>query len=119
MVNVEFKGLTKLEAKLKAETPEMKIAVMEIVKKNGSDMQRKMRKNMHSAYTAGYSQGLTAGSVTEVYSDAGFKVTVGPHMNYDPYLEYGTRFMAPRPAIRPAFLAQSAIFIKDLNKVFK
>lgn len=119
LVNIQIKGLAKLEAKLKANTPEMKTAVMEIVKKNGSQMQGKMRKNMNGAYTAGYSTGATARSVTEVYSNAGFKVTVAPHTKYAPYLEYGTRFMTPRPAIRPAFLAQSAIFTNDLKKVFK
>ena len=117
MASIEFKGLTQLEAKLKAETPEMKMAVMEIVKKNGSQMAGKMRKNMSQAYQ--HPTGLTKGSVAENYSNAGFTVSVGPHTNYAPYLEYGTRFMTPRPTVRPAFLAQSAIFTSDLKKVFK
>lgn len=117
MANIEIKGLTKLEAKLKAETPEMKIAVMNIVKKNGSQMASKMRKNMQSTYE--HPTGRTKGSVTENYSNAGFSVSVGPHTEYSPYLEYGTRFMSPRPTVRPAFLAQSAIFTADLRRVFK
>lgn len=114
---IEFKGLAQLEAKLKAETPEMKTAVMEIVKKNGSQMASKMRNNMQSTYK--HPTGRTKGSVTETYKDAGFTVSVGPHTNYAPYLEYGTRFMSPRPTIRPAFLAQSAIFTNDLRRVFR
>lgn len=116
-MNIEFKRLTQLEAKLKAETPEMKIAVMNIVKKNGSQMANKMRKNMQAAYQ--HPTGRTKGSVAENYANAGFSVSVGPHTEYAPYLEYGTRFMAPRPTVRPAFLAQSAIFTSDMKKVFR
>lgn len=116
-MNIEFKGVTQLEAKLKAETPEMKIAVMNIVKKNGSQMASKMRKNMQATYQ--HPTGRTKGSVAENYANAGFSVSVGPHTEYAPYLEYGTRFMTPRPTVRPAFLAQSAIFTSDLKKVFR
>lgn len=116
-MNIEFKGLAQLEAKLKAETPEMKIAVMNIVKKNGSQMASKMRKNMQATYQ--HPTGRTKGSVAENYANAGFSVSVGPHTEYAPYLEYGTRFMTPRPTVRPAFLAQSAIFTSDLKKVFR
>ena len=97
----------------------MKKAVMEIVKKNGAQMGSKMRRNMANTYTAGYSTGATMRSVTESLSNAGMTVTVAPHTHYVPYLEYGTRFMSPRPTVRPAFIAQSAIFINDLKKVTK
>lgn len=119
MLDIKFNRLTELEAKLKTNTPEMKQAVQEIIKKNGSQMQGKMRQNMNGAYTAGYSNGATAQSVTESYSNAGMKVAVGPHTNYAAYLEYGTRFMSPRPTVRPAFLSQSAIFTSDMKKVMR
>lgn len=125
-MDIKFKGLIQLEAKLKANTPEMKMAVMEIVKKNGAQMGSKMRRNMSAAYTGHYEgkrfvkpTGKTKGSVIDVYSNGGMKVTVAPHTKYASYLEYGTRFMSPRPTVRPAFVAQSAIFTADLKKVFK
>ena len=118
-LDIKFKGLTQLEAKLKANTPEMKTAVMRIVQHNGDEMMDKMKHNMDSTYTAGYSTGKTRRTTTRVLSNDGFKVAVGPVTPYSGYLEYGTRFMSPRPTVRPAFLAQSAIFTADLKKVFK
>lgn len=97
----------------------MKQAVKEIVKKNGSQLASKTRRNMANTYTRGYSTGATMRSVSELYADGGMTVKVGPHTNYFPYLEYGTRFMSARPTLRPAFQTQSQIFINDLKKVMK
>ena len=35
------------------------------------------------------------------------------------YLEKGTRFMAPEPAVEPAFNVQKQIFKNDLEKAVK
>lgn len=124
MLDLKFNGLTELEAKLKTNSPQMRMAVEQIIKKNGSQMASKMRRNMSAQYTGHYEgkrfvkpTGATKRSVTETYSNSGMKVAVGPHTNYAPYLEYGTRFMIPRPTIRPAFINQLAIFNKDMKRL--
>ena len=51
--------------------------------------------------------------------DNGFAAEVAPHMNYAGYVEWGTRYMAAQPYIRPAFMQQSARFKADLAKLMK
>ena len=57
-----------------------------IVKRNGADLSDKTKNNMSRVYTGHYE-----------------------------YLEMGTRFMAKRPALIPAFRTQGQIFIKELK----
>jgi HK97 gp10 family phage protein len=49
----------------------------------------------------------------------GFTAEVAPHMNYAGYVEWGTRYMASQPYIRPAFMQESARFKADLAKLMK
>ncbi len=44
---------------------------------------------------------------------------VAPGMNYAAYVEYGTRYMAAQPYMRPAFMQQSERFKADLAKLMK
>lgn len=90
-----------------------------IVAKHGTLLQRKTISNMNAAYTAGYSIGTTARSVTNDIGDGGLSATIAPHTEYFPYLEYGTRFMSARPTLKPAFAYQSIQFVNDLQKLMK
>lgn len=45
--------------------------------------------------------------------------TIGVHVLYGPYVEWGTRFMAAKPFIKPAFVKQKGQFIKDLERCMK
>lgn len=91
----------------------------QIVQKHGAQLQSKTMSNMAGAYTAGYSTGATARSVTLTLSQAGMTATVAPHTDYSAYLEYGTRFMAAKPTIKPAFIMQELKFVSDLQKLMK
>ena len=51
--------------------------------------------------------------------DNGFTAEVAPHMYYAGYVEWGTRYMAAQPYIRPAFMQESARFKADLAKLMK
>jgi HK97 gp10 family phage protein len=51
--------------------------------------------------------------------DGGMSAHVNPTQHYAPYLEYGTRFMAPRPFLRQNFFFQRYQFIRDLEKLMK
>ena len=51
--------------------------------------------------------------------DDGLQGKVTPMAEYASYLEYGTRFMAKQPFIGPAFNVQKAIFMKDMQRLFK
>ena len=116
-IKIELRGIDDLKkkiAKKKDMTP-----VKAIVSKNGALLQNKTIENMNAAYTAGYSTGATARSVTNEISNGGMTATIGPHTSYVPYLEYGTRFMSARPTLKPAFTYQSVQFVNDLKKWLK
>ena len=49
----------------------------------------------------------------------GMTAEVAPGMNYAAYVEYGTRYMAAQPYMRPAFMQQSERFKSDLAKLMK
>lgn len=104
-------------------------AIKVVVKKNGSALARNVLKNMKNQYTGHMEgkvfvepQGYLEGSITDKYTEGGLTAKVGsynPNVEYFAYLEYGTRFMHPRPTLRPAFVRQSTIFINDLKKIMQ
>lgn len=118
MGEVKLVGMDKLQVKLKTCGANL-VAVKAVVSKNGNQLNEKMKSHMRSAYTKGYSTGDTAGSVNTVITDGGLTASVGPTMDYDMYVEYGTRFMQAEPAVRPAFEEQVPIFKSDMDKLVR
>lgn len=118
MSEVKLVGMDKLQAKLKW-NGENRNAVRAVIQKNGNQLNEKMKTNMRSAYTKGYSTGDTAGSVNTVIAGDGLTAFVGPTTNYAMYVEYGTRFMTAEPAVRPAFEEQVPIFKSDMEKLVR
>lgn len=105
--------------------------VKKIVAKHGASLKKQTQQNMNNLYKGHYEwkkgtgltmvspTGNTRRSVTNTISNNGLTVTVAPQTEYFPYLEYGTRFMAARPTLHPAFAIESMKFANDLNKLFK
>lgn len=96
--------------------------VQDVVKKNASQMQTRTVENMNEAYDHGYSTGKTARSTGKdglVISNNGLTATLKPTTEYFPYLEYGTRFMAAMPTLKPAFDVQAPLFINELKALMK
>ena len=83
-------------------------------------------RNMTEAYT-GHKEGsrfvkptgTTKRSVDITYQQAGMTAIVAPHTEYFAYLEYGTRFMAARPTLKPAWVMQRVKFANDLKKMMR
>lgn len=71
----------------------------------------------HAVFTRGYSTGETRRTIRMKLSD--FEGVVAPTTAYSPYVEYGTRFMAAQPFVRPAHQSQSDKFIKDLKRIVR
>lgn len=114
MGDVKLVGMDKLQAKLKW-NGENRDAVRDVIRKNGNQLNQKMKSHMRGAYTKGYSVGDTAGSVNTVIAGDGLTAFVGPTTKYSMYVEYGTRFMGAEPAVRPAFEEQVPIFKADMD----
>jgi HK97 gp10 family phage protein len=116
-VRVKFSGLNELRVTIKKS---MNLSdVKNVVSKNGAELSEKMQRKTTSAFTKGYSQGNTARSIKPLVVDNGMTVEVEPKMNYDPYVEYGTRFMEAEPFVNPAFEKQAPVFIKDIEDLIK
>lgn len=115
MFSLELKGLDELIGALKdkANLNDVK----NVVKMNGSEMQRKMVRS--ASFTQGYQTGTTKRSIKYVPEDNGFTAKVSPGTEYSPYLIYGTRFMAAQDFFRPNFFSQKIQFINDLKRLMK
>jgi HK97 gp10 family phage protein len=115
MGGIKLTGLDKLQKALK-ENVTMD-DVKNTVKKNGSQMQRKMQAN--ADFKMGYQTGQTKDSIRlEVY-DGGFTAAAGPTTEHSPYLEYGTRFMQAQPFVKPAHNEQKEKFKRDMQKLVR
>lgn len=63
--------------------------------------------------------GALRNSITVDFYERGLAAQIGPHMPYAPYVEYGTRKMAARPYLGPAFAAERPNFERGIKKVLK
>lgn len=114
-MKIKIDGLDKLEKKLKANVTMED--VKQIVRKNGSELQIRMRSK--ADFKKGYQTGTTKRSIGLEIKDGGFTAESGPETEYSPYLEYGTRFMEAQPFVRPAFEEQSTVFQSDMQKLVR
>lgn len=93
--------------------------VKDKVKQNGVELQNKIARcaTPRVIFNKGYSEGHTLGSVSGHTIDGGMGYEAGASMEYDPYVEHGTRKMAAEPFVKPAFQAQKELFIDDMKEL--
>lgn len=109
--NLSFKGIDQLAKHLdKAATLQ---DVKHVVKSNTANMTSKMQK------LSPVDTGNMKRSIKMEITDGGFSGEAGPHTDYSAYVEYGTRFQAAQPFVKPAFDVQKGVFIKDLERLLK
>lgn len=114
-MNVKFNGLDDCVGVLKDNVT--MDDVKRIIKVNGDRLNRYMKEQTTHAYVKGYSTGDTAGSINTEVRDGGLTVAVGATMNYDPYVEYGTRYMSAEPILDPSLERVRPQFLGDLEKI--
>lgn len=85
--------------------------VREVVKMNGAELQRKAMKN------APVDTGSLKRYIMLSVMDGGLTARINPLMNYSAYQEYGTRYMAAHPFMRPALNDQKKQFKADLKRL--
>ena len=115
MADIKIKGLDKLEKQLKENITLNR--VKRVVRKNGSDLQRKIQRN--ADFKMGYQSGTTKRSVGLDITDHGLTAESGPTTEYSEYLEYGTRFMDAQPFVKPALDEQEQKFKSDMQELVK
>lgn len=110
-MTVKFVGLNELKVGLKKRTNLSIVA--QIVKRNGTQMQDGAQRN------APVRTGFLRRNIHLNYSDGGMTAKVTSDAYYAGYVEFGTRFMAARAHVGPAYKVQKPIFISDLEKIMK
>ena len=114
-MSVKLNGIEELVGALK---PNVTMNdVKRIVQHNGNRLTQVMKRQTTSAYVKGYSTGDTASSINAEVRDGGMTVAVGATMNYNPYTEYGTRYMSAEPILDPSLEVVRPQFLRDLDKV--
>lgn len=121
-MGIMVRGLDEIQAKLKDHAT--LDDVRRVVKQNGTRLTQTMKAETTTAYKGGYSgiiqsTGDTASSINMEIRDSGMTAVVGPTMDYDPYVEYGTRFMPPEPIAKPALDKVKPRFLSDLERLMK
>lgn len=115
MSGIKIKGMKELEEQLKENITLND--VKKVVRKNGSDLQRKIQRN--ADFEKGYQTGDTKRSIGLEITNGGMSAESEPKTEYSKYLEYGTRFMKAQPFVRPAFDEQERKFEADMQKLVK
>ena len=87
-----------------------------VVKANTMDLRQKIKRQTSVAYVKGYSQGNTK-QTTQADFPGRYIGQTGITRSYNPFTEYGTRYMAAEPVVGPAAKMQTPIFISDLKKL--
>ena len=117
MSRIEIVGIEKLVGELKENVTLND--VKRVVKKRGADLNRQMKAQTKVAYVKGYSTGDTAGSIGLVFEKGGMSAVVKATTKYSPYVEYGTRHMAPEPIAEPSLDVVGPLFVNDLKRLSK
>lgn len=116
-MSVKIQGLEALIGELKENVTLND--VKRVVRMNGARLTRQMKAQTTKAYVKGYSTGDTASSIGLEIKNGGMTAEVSATMDYDPYVEYGTRFMAPEPIVQPSLDVVGPQFISDLERLSK
>lgn len=116
-INYHLNGLKEIQTALKQRTSKKEI--IDVVKTNTTEVQRAAMSKASSVYTRGYSTGDTKKSIGIEFGNGGMSGLIGMGMEYNPYTEKGTRFMAAEPVLDPTFHKQKTKFKSDLEKLLK
>lgn len=107
-VSVTVKGADAVIAKL--EKLADRDAVARIVAQNGAELQQRAQRK------APVDTGTLRRSIRLDIQDGGMTAEVSANTDYAAYVEYGTRFAAAQPYLRPALSEQAEIFRHDLER---
>lgn len=115
---VELKGIANLKKALDKELSVRNIKTA--VRESTADLHTAMSKNAgETTFNKGYFTGNLKRSINMKITGNGLTGTVGPSVEYAPYLEYGTRFMAPEPFAKPSLEEVKPTFERRLKDALK
>jgi HK97 gp10 family phage protein len=110
---ITIEGDRRLAAKFQGLSEEVRKKVIQATKKNTYLMEREAK------IAAPYLTGHLKRSLRSSFHDAGMTGQVATNVEYAPYLEFGTRYMHPRPYLVPAFTIARAAYLHDLRSILR
>lgn len=87
--------------------------VKRVVKMNGAEL------TSEAQWKAPLDTGFLERSIVFSLANGGLTAQTLVGAEYGPYVEYGTRYMAAQPYLRPAFRKQKQKFKSDLERLMK
>lgn len=108
-MNIKIEGINELRVALNNAASLDK--VRQVVRLNGAELQQK------AMMAAPYDTGYLRRSIMLSIEDNGLTAKCTALAHYAPYQEWGTRFMAAHPFMRPSFNRQAPIFQNDVARV--
>lgn len=113
MADIKFNGLDELLNGLNALKKGCDIGTAKVVKHCGAMCQREEMRKVKVV------TGTLKRSIYLEISNGGLTATIEPTANYASYVEFGTRFMAARPYVRPAYRKATNEFKKRMKRLVK
>lgn len=112
-ISVRIEGIKETVAEISLRDRRVREAVKHQVGESALKIQEEAKKR------APVDTGALRNSITVDFYEQGLAAQIGPHMPYAPYVEHGTRKMAARPFLSPAFEAERPRFEKGIRKAIK
>lgn len=99
----EVTGFDKLEKALAQRQYRVENGVKPRIRKVVAIMEEDLKRQTELSYIKGYSNPRTGtkASIRPEFSDDGLSGEIGPHMEYNGWTEFGTRFMDAMPIVEP------------------
>ena len=114
---IKITGTQKLKAALLDDAQAK--AIREVVYDTAYGMQRVAMQKAPTVYNKGYSTGATQQNIKVSIRNNELTGIVGMSQDYNPFTEYGTRFMAAEPVLQPVFNDSKDKFIADIKRLIK
>lgn len=113
-VDISFKGDLLLEATLERSSKEIRSQAWKVLKNTAE--YGKLRAKYYAPVDTGF---LKANIVTDLSDWPGMTTKIHSQAPYSGFVEYGTRFMAAQPFMRPALKDVESQFRKDMENAAK
>ena len=116
-VQMDFSGFGELEKAIAKKLNRVVQGAPSRLRKRLGDLTADEQKQTHLSYTKGYSKpqsGTKSSIVPEIAAD-GLSGEVGPHMAYNAFTEFGTRYMEAAPIVEPHRTKHLEAFKRDME----
>ena len=116
-ISVETVGFDELSKAIMKKAYRIEKGAPARLRKRLGELTAAEQQQTHLSYVKGYSkpQSGTKSTIVPQIESSGLVGEVGPHMHYNAYTEFGTRFMEAEPIVEPHRTKHIELFKKDME----